>query len=1302
MGEECLMPRLACPVAQYVYFYVCHGMFRLQTTMYLLAARALVQLQLACLHGGASCWQTSGASCWQTPKGMLPLLQAFNSCLQPSRPAFMPSVRSSTRRQPSQLAQEMAAAVSDMAQESSERQPRRRRNYLLDAKASLGERAVSAHRQYAAMHANTQGWLKAFIREEYSTTPEDPDYHERTLEVQAAMKHAKKHGDTPRTCDAIHGVRASMRKRLPGAGRPRGYIALMEELWHWFVDRISNIKGRITSKMILSQVEVIKADMRNFYHMQLEKGLQTEMPKLPATGDTHIVANFRSWYGVTWRTVNLRYKISHAKRMSRLVVFWSNIIKTRTLHAKCFGPDKLKFLGFDQKPLYFNSALDDKSLDLRGKSRVVVRECVAASRQRFSVMTTCGSWYVWGDPARPPPIAVMFRADGDGSRIRQALFPHENVCLQFAPKGSYRVEHVLEWLEWVLPLLVKPPPAPSVAEAAVEPVAEAAGEPVAAAAGEPVAEAAAAGAPPAAPPVAATAGEPVAEAAGELVAEAAGAGAPPVAPSPDARARPEDVVIVLDWFKPHLDQAVIDLCIRWAVALLWIGGGTTGDVQVGDTHKHGPYDKKFKSMETDDAAEQLQLRPHRLPVCSRNVVMNRAWDAWAELHHAQPERGYIQDGYLNALDETGDMQLRSELLPVWLEAKMPQRRQELIREVEHKWDTGEYSSWKDFWKEGFLLQYDDHDGIVEGLEGAPEEYVDDEDAAQAANAAELETDPEAEEEDDLAAAGSDPAEESLWHKLQTAPATDDPVAPAAGTASSSVAPATGRDPVAPAAAIASSSVAPAAEREPVAPAAVSTASSAPAAPSAPTEVSDRGPDAASAQGAIANKDTQLLQWLQDTQKQAAQRGELKLSEQMGRRIIAVIRSKREDPALLLWLRSQTVARENESARKRAEAIEEDAESKRLAKRLKIAQLEADTAKTMGLARRAEAAARVEEAKESRAAKKQQTEEDAANAEIRKHHYAAWLAETCLRWKPTDAHRSLLDAKVAQLRRDRCWHAEGPALPLWWAGACRRYSDVRADAPSTMWQGPLPAAQRTWASERMARRLFGGIPPSEAKTMHNAEYRLTTLLDAACPGYSTMLKSRYPASVLLTRHKRRVDDAFLEGAWRYSHYVGRELFPPGLFTWPPEDGWQGPAVPQASTLRAVAKAAGSAAKDAASAPMAPGPAAAAAAPSKPAPQAPGKPAGTRTKPAVANAAASTPVVPERAAAASAAARKPVPKETVPLPKPAVAKAAASTPAAAAPASSRSAPSGPRQRRLPATLASSEPAAASLAKKWAEPP
>ena len=159
----------------------------------------------------------------------------------------------------------------------------------------------------------------------------------------------------------------------------------------------------------------------------------------------------------------------------------------------------------------------------------------------------------------------------------------------------------------------------------------------------------------------------------------------------------------------------------WGVKLLWIGGGITGDVQVGDTHKHNQYQQQYRQVETADAAHQLSLRPHRLPSCSRADVLDRAWHAWEQVPHDHPERGYIQDGCLNPLQDDGDIQLASELFPVWMECEMPRRRQELIAEVEARWAPGEYTCWDDFWSDGFLLTYDAHEGIHEGMEGAPDE-----------------------------------------------------------------------------------------------------------------------------------------------------------------------------------------------------------------------------------------------------------------------------------------------------------------------------------------------------------------------------------------------------------------------------------------------------------------------------------------------------------------------------------------------------------------------------------------------------
>jgi len=91
------------------------------------------------------------------------------------------------------------------------------------------------------------------------------------------------------------------------------------------------------------------------------------MPDLPKVGDYNVVKRFRSLYGVTYRTVNLRYKISHAKRKHRLKVFWCNSTRARTLHKLCFPDRELKLIGFDQKPFYFNSSLAAKTLDLRGR-----------------------------------------------------------------------------------------------------------------------------------------------------------------------------------------------------------------------------------------------------------------------------------------------------------------------------------------------------------------------------------------------------------------------------------------------------------------------------------------------------------------------------------------------------------------------------------------------------------------------------------------------------------------------------------------------------------------------------------------------------------------------------------------------------------------------------------------------------------------------------------------------------------------------------------------------------------------------
>ena len=57
-------------------------------------------------------------------------------------------------------------------------------------------------------------------------------------------------------------------------------------------------------------------------------------------------------------------------------------------------------------------------------------------------------------------------------------------------------------------------------------------------------------------------------------------------------------MVVLDWFAPHLDKRIDELLMNGNTGVLRIGGGTTPDVQTGDTHRHGPFSVQYILFDT--------------------------------------------------------------------------------------------------------------------------------------------------------------------------------------------------------------------------------------------------------------------------------------------------------------------------------------------------------------------------------------------------------------------------------------------------------------------------------------------------------------------------------------------------------------------------------------------------------------------------------------------------------------------------------------------------------------------------------
>ena len=548
------------------------------------------------------------------------------------------------------------------------RSRKKREQDLLVVKESIGRRFLVVKR----LRGESPGWAASWAREEF---PERccGDSGFETTRVQCFLRKARTYaklvgGDqaSSQACAQAQGRGApgvctmalpfSKRRRMHGAGGPGAMkgMVIADELFWWFVDTIENIKGRLPSALLLDAARIIAKDAKQFVAQQIQEGkvgahATFDCPVL----DHGWLRRWRNLYGISWRTPNLRFKCSRRMLTHRLRVFWANVLRVRFLHqALSQETGELVFEGFDQKPLWFTAASQEKTLAPRGAEKVAVKENMPMTRSRFTAMTRC-RWPA--PPSDGKEIAILFKAAGRGVRIRQTLRPPPGVLLQFQEKGSYRLEDVLEYLEWIADRTrVAGPAQPSDAPA------------------------------------------------------------PASSQGPAPASGQRRVVYLLDWFAPHLDPAIDDVVHSLGHAVLRIGGHLTGLVQVEDTHCHGPMTRIYKQRESREAYEQLLVRPDQLPSTSRQTVMDRAFDAWNQVNHLVATRGFVSNGITNALDGSEDGLLRTEVAEFWVAVDMPAVRLRAKEEVERAIADGSVVCFEGY--TALLEKYDDHDALVEGQE----------------------------------------------------------------------------------------------------------------------------------------------------------------------------------------------------------------------------------------------------------------------------------------------------------------------------------------------------------------------------------------------------------------------------------------------------------------------------------------------------------------------------------------------------------------------------------------------------------
>ena len=96
----------------------------------------------------------------------------------------------------------------------------------------------------------------------------------------------------------------------------------------------------------------------------------------------------------------------------------------------------------DQMPLHRNESSGEKTLNFKGSSQTTyVKENHSLSRERTTVMTSLSSEKV----STAPKLEFVFK--GVGTRVK--LDPPAGVTVQWAPKGSYRVEHMVKFCSQV-------------------------------------------------------------------------------------------------------------------------------------------------------------------------------------------------------------------------------------------------------------------------------------------------------------------------------------------------------------------------------------------------------------------------------------------------------------------------------------------------------------------------------------------------------------------------------------------------------------------------------------------------------------------------------------------------------------------------------------------------------------------------------------------------------------------------------------------------------------------------------------
>ena len=394
------------------------------------------------------------------------------------------------------------------------------------------------------------------------------------------------------------------RRQLRFQGRPFKCPALREELYDWVVN-MRSIFAKIPPGLLKKQALVIA---KKVWRLSREQNIWPQLPRITYQW----VRGWRREWKVSLRRPNAKFKLSKQKLYLRLRHVWRANLSIRWLAHFCLHRQLIVW-GCDQKPIYMNEGghKNQPTCHFEGAELAVAKDNIAQSRARVSIMTT-----VTSDKAEAQssllPIGVCFRAKTEKilANLPKSLGKH--VLFQVAPKGSYRVEHVVQFLQRALPAWT------------------------------------------------------------------------------EERAAAKDWrILYLDAYAAHFAQDVVECAWAHGFVVLWHGAGTTGLLQVNDTHLHASFERIYLDMEAESFAHQQFWDPTDISRHRGDVVGDVA-STWAALDHACAAKGHVSNGLTHDLEGREDVCLSRDVREAWVFLEGPKMSQEIGADICAKVAAGEY------------------------------------------------------------------------------------------------------------------------------------------------------------------------------------------------------------------------------------------------------------------------------------------------------------------------------------------------------------------------------------------------------------------------------------------------------------------------------------------------------------------------------------------------------------------------------------------------------------------------------------